>query len=805
MLKLFLKIATRYLFKNRLYSFINITGLAIGIASFMLIMVYVNYEKSYDTFNGSDTVYRVYMDYMEGDKFVAGDAQTYNLSGPTLKEAFPEIQEQARLYHLTDVTLAYEDVVLSKNRGSLADPSYMDIFPLVVQQGKRASMLEAPYSIVLTETLAKKLFGNENPIGKPLSVFWGSMATMTVSAVLQDLPQNTHMKNSFFISFNTFWKWEMFGGQQKLNWEQNNFFTYIKVDENASIADLKQKVQQNNADGQDDERHNIEPVEDIHLYSNKPYEAEINGSISRVNFLIAIAFIIIILSWVNYINLSTTKSMERSKETGIRKVVGAKYSQLMAQFFVESLLLNVIAILLAIGICVVLLPFFNGYMDKNLSIDFSNIQGLLHILAFVLLGALVSGAYPAFVLSNYSPIQALKGRARSSENGYKVRTGLITLQFLATIVLLIGTLVVTKQLKFMQDQSIGVELDQVIALNGQILENVKDSVRIKDFQVLREEVENLSFVKSASTAETYPGAGYDNLSSFMGITKPNGTFEEQTVFYQYQVQPKYFEVMGISLVAGEVFRTNPNGYGNDIVVNEQFVKDMDIVNASDAIGKQVKFWGQNWKIVGVMENYHHFGLKTAVTPMLVRPGTATSNLLVKLDNTALSPTGLTTAIATLKDKWANIFPKSTVDHIFLDKNFEAQYKDDQLFSSSFRIFTMLAIFIASLGLFGLTSYTCIQRKKEIGIRKVNGATIAQILQLLNQSFVKWVGLAFVMAVPIAWFGMQKWLEAFAYKTTMSWWIFVVAGFTALGIAIFTVSWQSFKVAIANPVDILRDE
>ncbi|MCR9263639.1 MAG: ABC transporter permease [Flavobacteriaceae bacterium] len=802
---IFLKIATRYLLKNRLYSFINILGLTVGIASFVLIMLYVNYERSYDTFSGSEHVYRVYMDYMEGDAFAPGDAQVYNLSGPTIKQEFPEVLEQVRLYHMGDVTLVNKGTVLGENIGSLADPSYFDIFPYPLIKGDKNTALEEPYSIILNESLAHKLFGDENPLGKTVSTFWGNEAVMTVTGVMKDIPRNTHMKNSFLISFDTLWTWEMFQGQQELNWGQNNFFTYLKVAENSNIAALRKKIQENNADGQDDERHNIEALERIHLYSNKPYEAEANGSANRVNFLSAIALIVLLLSWLNYINLATAKSLERAKEIGIRKVAGAQRLHLVWQIFSESILINGFALILALSLVALALPWFNSYMGQELMVALPNLYSLWPFFVFILLGTIISNIYPAFILSGYRPAKTLKGKIQGSSQGLLLRKGLITVQFLATIVLLIGTLVVGKQIRFLKNQPIGAQLNGVVALKGQILDQSSDSLKVKDFQVLKEELANLSFVNAVSTAETYPGGGYDNLSSFMGITKPDGSFEEQTVYYQYQVQPDFFKVMGISFLAGDVFHANANGYGNDIVVNEQFAKKMGFSNATEALEKEVKYWGQTWKIVGVMENYHHFGLKTAIQPLLVRPGTATSALLVKLDDAALSSAQLESAMASLQSKWKSVFPESTFGYTFLDKNFEAQYNDDKKFGEAFGFFTFLAILIALMGLFGLTSYTILQRRKEIGIRKVNGATMGQILSLLNQDFVKWIGLAFIFAVPISWFAMNRWLEGFAYKTTINWWIFALTGFLTLFLTLLTVSFQSIRAASANPVETLREE
>ncbi len=802
---LYMKIAVRYLLKNRLYSFINIAGLAVGIASFVLIMLYVNYEYEYDTFEGSENVQRVYMDYTEEGVFVPGDAQTYNLSGPTLKEAFPEINEFVRLGHITDVTFKHENKLINGEKGALADPSFFNVFKYPLLKGDLNTVLKDPYTIVLTESLAKKIFGDENPMGKSVRIFYGNEKAFTINGVLKDFPENIHMKNDFLISFNTMMTWEGYRDNPEPNWNGNNLFTYIKIDENTDVALFKKKIMDFKVEALPFERHNIEALEDIHLYSDKPYEAEANGSVSRVRFLLAIALIIIILSWLNYVNLSTAKSLERVKETGIRKVAGAQKSQIIFQSLLESFLLNVIAMVMATVIVLIVIPLFNTYIDMELTVGLSTFKDFLPMFGFILFGTLVSGLYPAFVLSSFTTAKALKGEIRTSVSGLALRKTLIVGQFLATIVLLVGTIVVTKQIDFLKNQPIGVKLDKVIAVNGKIMENKSDSLILNEFRTLEKDLKALPFVASTALAQTYPGSDYTNLSSSVGITFPDGTQDDTRIWYSYVVGPEYFGLMDLEFLAGNPFLENAQGNSNQIVMNEKFVKHMGVSNMEDVIGKTVKFFGQDWIISGVIKDYHHFGLKTAIEPMLLRYSPSTRNLLVKLGESTLSSAGMTAALAQLEDKWKDFFPQSTFNYTFLDQKFEAQYKEDKAFGSAFQIFTILAILIASMGLFGLTSYTVVQRKKEIGIRKVNGATIGQVLTLLNKDFVKWVGFAFIIAVPISWYAMGKWLEGFAYKTDMSWWIFVLAGITALTIALITVSWQSFKAAITNPVDSLRDE
>ncbi|MGB3776520.1 MAG: ABC transporter permease [Leeuwenhoekiella sp.] len=800
MLRNYFKIAFRHLSKNKSFSLLNILGLALGLAAFIIISLYVNYEEGYDTFDGSENVFRVYMDYIEGGEYVPGDAQTYNLSGPTLKNEFPEIVEQVRLYRLEKVTFINGSTVIEQSNGSLTDPSYFDIFKPKLIKGSQDDF-KRPNTIVLTKSLAEKIYGNADPIGRALSVFYGSEGLMNVVAVIEDLPANTHMKMNFLISFETMKTWGAMSGQGELNWNQNNFFTYVQVKDNADTAALQAKIIASDFEEDPDERHNIEPLAAIHLYSNKPYEAEANGSIERVRFLSAIAFVILLLSWLNYINLATAKSLERSREVGIRKVAGARRSQLIFQSLTESLVLNVLALFVAVILVYFLLPVFNEFVGKALQFDLKDLSGLSSIFGFILVGSFLAGLYPAFIVSGFTPIKALKGRLQINRGSIGIRKGLITLQFFATAVLIIGTLVVVKQLSFLRDQPTGVDLDQVVALKGEILETQTDSLLDLKLKTLEGELLQLPFVDAVSRSSTYPGDGYDNLSSTVGITNPKGELNERQLFYIYSATPEYFKTLDLQFIAGESFLPAKN----NIVLNEIFARQMGYANTEEIVGKTVKYWNEDWKVTGVVEDYHHFGLKDKIVPLIVSQIFNMDNLLVKINKSENSPTRIAKSLASIQKEWKAIFPQSTLNYTFLDKKFDAQYKEDTKFSTAFQIFTGLAIFIAALGLFGLSSYTILKRRKEIGIRKVSGASVLQILTLLNKDFLKWVAVAFVFAAPIGWYIMNSWLAGFAYKTTISWWIYLSAGAALLVTAVLSVSFQAIKAAIANPVKSLRTE
>jgi len=421
----------------------------------------------------------------------------------------------------------------------------------------------------------------------------------------------------------------------------------------------------------------------------------------------------------------------------------------------------------------------------------------------MLIGSLLAGFYPALILSGFSPVKALKGKISVNPKRLNIRKGLITAQFFATIILLIGTLVVSKQINFLKKQPIGADLAKVVALKGEVLVKQEDSLLEQKIKVLKSELRALSFVDGVAIANTYPGDGYDSFSSTVGINYPDGTEHDRQLFYIYGAGSAYFDVVGIQFIAGKAFLPNVK---DQIVLNETFAHTMGYLNVQDIVGKSVKFWGENWKVAGVIADYHHFGLKDKIVPLIIGPqNKGMDNVLIKMSTSGNSMVGIQDKLNQITSKWDEIFPQSTLHYTFLDKKFDAQYAEDRKFGIAFQLFTGLAIFIAALGLFGLTSYMCLQRRKEIGIRKVTGASIFQILKLLNKDFIMLVVIAFIIAIPIGWYIMNKWLQEFAYRTDLSWWIFALSAVIAVFIALITVSVQSIKAATVNPVKSLKTE
>ncbi|MEX0315483.1 MAG: ABC transporter permease [Allomuricauda sp.] len=808
MFKLYLKIGARYLLKNKLYSFINVFGLAIGVMSFIMIMCYVSMEWSYDKFEESHLVHRVFMDYIEGDQFVPGDANSYQLSGATLTEKFPEIESYVRFRRFDEQNFVVDRQVYDNQIISMVDPSYFDIFNQKLVLGNESTALVEPFSIVISEILANTIFGQENPIGRKVELALdGQFLPLTVTGVIDFSNRKTHIPTDCLVSLSSYFNLSYFERERQNVWTQNEFYTYLKVRKGTNFADLNSKVMAfKPGEGiHEFERHHLEPLESIHLNSNKPYEAQVNGSASSVRMLALIALITMLLSWINYANLTTSKSMERAKEIGVRKVVGAGRYQLVGQFLLESFVLNTAAILLGVILTILVLPTFSSFVGYDFSIDSKMLRQLLPYLLIVLFGTSLVSFLPSFAISKYKPTSVLKGKLANSSSGLFIRRALLIGQFVATICLLSGTFIAYKQINYIKNRPLGTNLNQVLAIKGQAIDRSRDSLFYRDFSVVLEELRKKSYVADITVASTYPGEDHRNANSNVGIQLMDGTTDVKHIWYNYAVWPNYFDLMEMDFLAGESFHQTDQKKSKNIVVNETMATLMGAQDPQDLIGKTTQFWGEDWQIVGVLKDYSHFGIKSLAKPMIIRHNHTSQNILIKLNEQVISLAGMDDALHDIESVWRSVFPMSTLDYHFVDSQFESTYADEQRLAKVFPIFTLLSILIASLGLFGLTSYTLINRTKEIGIRKVNGASIAQILQLLNQNFVKWVGLAFVIAVPVSWFGMDRWLQGFAYKTTLSWWVFALAGLTTLLISLLTVSWQSFKAATANPIKSLRDE
>lgn len=804
MLKNYFKTALRIFLRYKGNASINIIGLALGISVFFLIIQYVTFELSYDGFHkNADRIYRVRNDRIYSDKHDKSAGCPPALA-PTLKKEFPEVLESAR-FRGTDAIFVDTDKNISDNLEKVyyTEPSFLKIFSFSFVKGSTASALEEPYTVIISKSISQKYFGKEDPINKVITLVdeYGKQ-TYTVTGVFEDVPQNSHVKFNMLISYKTF---IAKNNRAEYYWGWNAFNTYILLVPNANAKALEAKFpamieKYKNYESSYKRKYLLQPLKDIHLYSDLRFESEVNGSAGTVKFLSIIALFVLILAWVNYINLSTSRSLMRAKEVGVRKVLGSTRFRLIKQFMTESFLLNAVAIVLAILINVIALPFFNQMTGRPLSIDLLKNNWLL-LAAIFTAGVFLSGIYPAFVMSSFNPLMVLKAKSGRMSRGIDLRKVLVIFQFAVSIILIASTIIVYEQLSYMRNKNLGANIDQIVILKapGGGGNSFSSATNFKEVLL------SLPGIKGASMSASVPGKDYSNVSS--GVRKYGSNPEDGTQGFFVDVDENYFKLFEVPLAAGRNF-TRESRFNGEIIVNEEAVKTYGFKNPEDAINKKLVFDGfdgQSIEIVGVAKNYHQVSPKSSLQPVIFNPVNASDINLTKYFSLKIDGRNINQTIERVKNKWEEIFPNQPFEYNFLDEVFNSQYKADQQFGEVFGLFTFLAIVISCLGLFGLASFTNLQRTKEIGIRKVVGASLQNIIFMLVKDFTKWVLLANLIAWPVAYYLMNNWLQDFAYRIEISWWIFVLAGGIALMIALITVSFQAIKAATANPVESLKYE
>ena len=802
MLKNYLKTAFRNFLRYKGNAAINIVGLALGISVFFLIIQYVSFELSYDSFNkNADRIYRIRNDRIYSDKHDKSAGCPPAL-GPTLKKEFPEVVEAARLRG-TDVTYINAGKNIAENIDMVyyAEPSFLKIFTFPLVEGSAQTVLEGSYNVIISESFAQTNFRNENPINKEISLTneYGNH-NYKISGVFKDVPSNSHIKFNMLISYKTLISQNK---QAEYYWGWNAFNTYILLEPNADPKALETKFpsmveKYKNYEASYKRVYLLQPLKDIHLYSNLRFEPEVNGSAETVKFLSIIALFVLILAWVNYVNLSTGRSLMRAKEVGVRKVLGSNRFQLIKQFLTESFLLNIIALMFALVVDEISLPYFNNMTGKPLSIGLLQNNWLILIAIFAA-GVVLSGIYPAFVMSSFNPLIIFKTHSGKLPGKIDLRRGLVIFQFAVSIILIASTLIVFEQLSFMRNKDLGANINQTLILNAPNgkEDSYSSAVNFRDALLI------IPGVRDASASASVPGKGYSNASS--GVRKYGSNPEDGTQGFFISVDENYFKLYNVPLVAGRYF-TRESRFNHEIILNEEAVKVYGFKNPKDAINKKLVFDGfdgQSIRIVGVTKDYYQESLKSSILPVVFNPingGNGPKYFSIKIGSKNIKQ-----ILAKIKNNWDETFPNQPFEYNFLDEIFNSQYKADQQFGKVFSLFSFLAIMISCLGLFGLASFTNLRRRKEIGIRKVVGASLQDIFFMLTKDFTKWVLLANLIAWPVAYYIMNKWLEDFAYRINMSWWTFFLSGGIAFLVALLTVSYQAIKAATANPVESLKYE
>lgn len=816
MIKNFFVISLRNLLKRKGYTTLNVLGLTIGITCCLLIFQYVSYERSYDTFQkNSSRIVRIRLDEYKQGKLLWQSATSYPAFGPLMKKDYPEVENYCRL--IDDELLLSNDaknVKFSEKKGYFADPSSISMLGVDLVAGNNATALDAPNKIIISQSMARKYFGATDVVGKTLQSHGDGRAkpdTYQITGVFKDYPKNSHLIIDYLVSYETLRKALREQGDKNdsantaIGWY--DFYVYLQLKPGTDLQAFQAKMpafaakyvnKRKGAKGAQFSGNKlfIIPFSNIHLYSNYNQEAEVNGSGSAVNFMFLIGFIILGIAWINYINLSTARSVERAKEVGVRKVLGAAKGNLIRQFMLENVLLNITAILLAGFAVAVLTPWFNNLMGKDVSTGFSmSAKYWLIFFAIFCTGTLLSGLYPAFVLSDYKPVAVLKGAFKNTSGGLILRKSLIIVQFGISVVLIVGTIIVYQQVNFMRKQNLGVDIDQTLVLSG--VQSIPDSVYQDALQPFKTELLHTPGVKSMTSSSNVMGQEIYWTNGFESLDHKE--LGGSTV-YRLGVDYDFIPQFGMKLLAGRNFSKDFPTDKKGAILNDRALAQMGFKDPQDAIGKKISN-GDTLTVIGVVQSFHHMGLQKPIDPQLIslRPN-ARNVYSIKLQTKDLQPT-----VATVKALWNKYFPNDPFNYFFLDDEFNAQYQSDQRFGEMFTLFASLAILIACFGLVGLSAYNILQRTKEMGIRKVLGASVQNVVFILSKDFLLLVVLSFIIAVPVSWFIMHNWLQDFAYRITINWWVFGIAGVLAFLIALSTISYQAIRAATANPVKSLRSE
>jgi len=801
MIKNYFKIAIRNLIRNKAFTSINIFGLAVGFTCCLLISGFLYNELSYDTFpKDAKDIYRVEINVENKDFYSSADVAV----GKGMKNAYPEIVSYARLVPRKDIFVTHENNQFKEPLLAYVDSNFLQLFSIPFIQGDVATALNEPHCIVISQQAAKKYFGNEDPVGKSLLLNNNSNNPYKVTGVIGELPGNLHFQYDFFASFRE--------DSSHQTWSNLGDYTYIKLRPGTDPKKLEAKfpeliakyvvpeVQRDMGVSLAEAQKSVntfifylKPIEKIHLYSSNKDELQVNGSIKYVYIFAALAFFIILLAAVNFTNLSTAASIKRSKEVGIRKVMGSGKKQLVLQFLSESVLLSFLAYLIALGFVYLALPFFNNLSGKQLLFSaFINYKVILVSLAFVCLVGLLAGTYPAFFLSSFNIISILKGKKNATpKSNNHLRSGLVVFQFAVSIALIISTIVVYRQLHFMQNKELGFDKTQELIINDSYLLG-------KNQQVFKEELLKDSRVVSATLSRDVPVGGPND--GTQAYAKDNAADESRSEIHinKYHVDYDYLKTLGMQMVKGRYFSPEFSD-SQAVVLNEAAVTAFGI--KGDPVGKYIVSSGQHeYNIIGVVKDFHYSSVKEKIAPLAMMLGNNYGGLIIKIKTA-----GLDGLLSSLKNQWNSFSPKGPFSFNFMDDRFAAEYKSEERTGKIFSAFALISIIIASLGLFGLSAFSIAQRTKEVGVRKVLGANVSQVVLLLSKDFLFMVLVAFIVAVPVTWFAMYKWLQEFAYRINIGWTVFALAGTAAVLIAFITVSFQAIKAALANPVKSLRTE
>ncbi len=807
MFKIYFKTAWRNLRKNKFYTSINVVGLAIGLATCLLILLYVLDELNYDKYNvHADRIYRINNEIKFGGNY-ADAAQSPALLGAEIIKEFPQAEQYTRLRWYGGFLVKKGAENIQEGKVGYADSTLFEVFTLPMIAGNPKTALVEPHSLVITETIAKKYFNRTDVVGNTMII--NDTGNYKITGVIKDIPKQSHFSFDFFVPFSES------SESRSDDWLSENYNTYILLKKGTDPKRLESGLNKmmdrfigpelqnvihvsldNFKKSGSYVRLSLTPLLDIHLHSNKQGELNANGSIEFVYIFSAIALFILLIACVNFMNLSTARSSSRAKEVGVRKVLGSSRKNLIQQFLSESILISFISLLFAILCASLLLPYFNQLAEKAIHIKALFQPGLLLLLiALMLVVGLLAGSYPAFFLSAFQPVDVLKGKLAKGFKRSWLKNTLVVFQFTISIILIIGTIVIYNQLNYIRNKDIGFNRNQVLVFNH--TDVLKDGAA-----TFKNELLQISGVQSAAMSGFLPTNFSRNNNAF--FTSP--TLDQSTAIsmQQWSVDDKYIPTLDIKILRGRNFSSQFQTDSGGIILNEaaaKFITANNLLNktlyeVNDIQTKKVN----EYHIIGVIKNFNFSSLRDVVTPLgfLLRKSNGNISLRINASD-------MPAVISQIKNKWKITAPEQPFDYSFMDDQFNNLYTTEQQTGKVFITFAILAIAIACLGLFGLVTYTSEQRSKEIGIRKVLGATVTGVVTMISKDFLILVFIASLIAFPVAWYIMNKWLQGFAYRVTISWWIFITAGLMAVFIALATISFQAIKAAIANPVKSLRTE
>lgn len=809
MISNYLKIAFRNLMKYKFISFINLFGLTVGLTCCLLILTYILNELSYDRYSkNANNIYRVTRSFRSPEtgasSLVLGTVAPP--FGPLLENDFKEIKKITRLLPNGQTPMRYEDKMFNEQNVFFADENLFDFFKVDVVKGNPAKALTDPFCVMLSETVAKKYFGNDEALNKMIRI--DNNINLKVTGVYKSFPSNAHVHPEIMVSFNTLKDSAIYGEQQlRTNWGNNSFFTYLLVPDGFKPEKLEKQFPaflDRHMDDGPQARYkpsqwtslSLQKLTDIHLYSHTDFEAEENGDIKRVYIFSAIALFILLIACINYMNLSTARSALRAREIGVRKVVGAQRKEIIAQFLSESVMVSFLALIIAIALTWIALPWLNKLSGQQLNINtLFTWKVFIPVVLVPFVVGTVSGIYPALFMSSFRPVMVLKGLFKVGGGNISFRQVLVTLQFAISIILIISTAVVFQQLRYMQQKSLGFDREHVITLPYNTGLNER-------YEAFRNDLLANSNIKDLGRSSRIPtGRLLDAMGS--QIDRGDSLAPTQADIKYVSADHDFVTTYGVKIVAGRNFSRDFSTDTGSFLVNEAAVKVLGFKNNEEIIGKNFQYGNRRGQLIGVFNDFHFESMHQKIVPLILlvpRNGNFFGAISIKI-----SGKNIPAAIAHVENTWRKFLPEAPFQYTFLDENFDRLYQSELRQGTIFTVFACIAIFIACLGLFGLSAFAITQRIKEIGIRKVLGADVSTIVTLLSKDFLKLVLIAAVIAFPVAWYAMHNWLEDFAYRINIPWWIFILAGILAAIVALFTISFQAIKAALANPVKSLRTE